>query len=255
MVLQQIIDIIESVAPLSCQEQWDNSGLQVGDRTQDVGAVLLTTDVTEAVVGEAISLGCDLIVSHHPLLFHGLKQVTGATPQERCVAQALRHDIAIYSSHTALDSVADGVSGRMAAMLGLRDCHILAPTGENTGLGIIGQLPAAITTEELVEFVRHVFDTPYIHYTRARHPIRTLAVCGGAGAEFTETAIAQGADAYLTADVKYHEFQAADGRIALLAIDHWVSEQHVRELFREMLQDHVTCHIATSDCSPVHTMV
>ena len=117
MILQDIINIIESVAPLSYQEDWDNSGLQVGDRNAEVNAALLTVDVTESVVDEAITLGCDLIVSHHPLLFRGLKQITGSTPQERCVLKAIQHNIAIYSAHTSMDCWLHGVSGKIADKL------------------------------------------------------------------------------------------------------------------------------------------
>ena len=95
MLLQEIIHIIESVAPLSYQEAWDNSGLQVGNPSADIRAALLTTDLTESVVSEAISLGCNLIISHHPLLFRGVKHICGNTPQERCIIQAIRHDIAL----------------------------------------------------------------------------------------------------------------------------------------------------------------
>lgn len=127
MILRELIDIIESVAPLSYQESWDNSGLQVGDTGADIQAALLTTDVTESVVAEAVSTGCNLIVSHHPLLFHGIRSVVGATPQERCVAEAIRHGIAIYSSHTAMDCYLYGVSGRMMQTLGISDYRILVP--------------------------------------------------------------------------------------------------------------------------------
>ena len=89
MILQDIINIIESVAPLSYQEAWDNSGLQVGDRNAEIHAALLTVDVTESIVDEAIEKHCDFIISHHPLLFRGLKQLTGSTPQERCVEKAI----------------------------------------------------------------------------------------------------------------------------------------------------------------------
>ena len=236
---------------MSCQQQWDNSGLQVGERTQEINAVLLTTDVTEAVVREAVAHGCNLILSHHPLIFRPLRHLTFATPQERCVALALAHGIAIYSSHTALDSVPGGISGRMARMLGLSDCPILAPESDNTGLGIVGSLPESLMTDALVSRVREIFKVPCVRFVPIDRPIRRLALCGGSGAEFLENAVSSGADAYLTADVKYHDFQAAEGRIALLDIDHWASEQHARDIFRELLEPHVPTRIACSDRSPV----
>ena len=113
MLLREIIYSIESVAPRSAQEAWDNSGMQVGDTGREVSSVLLTTDITEDVVNEAIMHGCELIVSHHPLLFHGLKQVCGQTPQARVVEMAIKHNIAIYSAHTNLDSVVGGINTRL----------------------------------------------------------------------------------------------------------------------------------------------
>ena len=117
MLLREIIHSIELVAPRSAQEEWDNSGMQVGDTGRDIQSVLLTTDVTEDVVNEAIMLGCDLIVSHHPLLFRGLKQVCGQTPQARVVELAIKHNIAIYSAHTNLDSVVGGINTKLAERL------------------------------------------------------------------------------------------------------------------------------------------
>ena len=161
MILQDIINIIESVAPLSYQATWDNSGLQVGDRNADIHAALLTVDVKESVVNEAIAMGCDLIVSHHPLLFHGLKHLTGATPQERCVEQAIRHRIAIYSSHTSMDSWLNGVSGRMAEKIGILDYRILQPSATNpsAGLGVIGVLSQSMNFTALLQRVADAFTT------------------------------------------------------------------------------------------------
>jgi len=130
VLLRAIINSIESVAPRSAQEEWDNSGMQVGDTGRDIQSVLLTTDITEAVVTEAIERGCQLIISHHPLLFHGLKQVCGQTPQARVVEMAIKHNIAIYSAHTSLDSVIGGINTRLADKLGITDFTIEEETAE-----------------------------------------------------------------------------------------------------------------------------
>lgn len=256
MILQDIINIIESVAPLSYQEAWDNSGLQVGDRNAEVHEALLTVDVTESVVNEAISLGCDLIISHHPLIFRGLKQLTGATPQERCVMQALRHNIAIYSAHTSMDSYLHGVSGRMAEKLGIRDYRILIPSVSHAeaGLGVIGDLPQPIDNEEFVAFVARVFATPNTSLRWVEgscKQVRKVAICGGAGAEFLEQAIAQGADAFVSADFKYHELQNAYQRITVVDMDHWVSEHFTREIFEQLLSPYIHTRIARADESPI----
>ena len=228
--------------------------MQVGDTGRDISSVLLTTDVTPEVVNEAVMRGCQLIVSHHPLLFHGLKQVCGQTPQARVVETAIKHDIAIYSAHTSLDSVPGGINTRLADKLGLTHYRILAPAPiGTTGLGVIGTLPKAMSYADFIGHIRAILECTYVRYTRAnKEMIRTVALCGGSGAEFIEEAIAQGADAYLTADCKYHEFQSADGRIGLIDIDHWYSERHAREIFREILAPlGLSCYISEADQTPI----
>lgn len=257
MLLQEIIDIIESVAPRRQQEAWDNSGLQVGDGNREIHSVLLTVDVSEAVVAEAIKEGCDMILSHHPLLFHGLKQVTGATPQERCVAEAIRNGIAIYSSHTSMDKALRGVSGRMAEQLGLQEMRILVPSTEDArvGLGVIGTLSKPMLWSGWLRHVQQVFGADYVRYTEPVRPtISRVALCGGAGAEFLPDAIAAGADTYLSADMKYHDMQAAAGQIMAVDIDHWVSEHFTRDIFAELLQGKVDVKISQVDASPVHVL-
>ena len=228
--------------------------MQVGDTGREIHSVLLTTDITEDVVNEAVMRGCQLIISHHPLLFHGLKQVCGQTPQARVVEMAIKHDIAIYSAHTSLDSVKGGINTRLADKLGLTDYRILVPgeSGE-TGLGVIGRLPKSVKYADFIGQIHDILECTYIRYTRsAKEMIQTVALCGGAGAEFIETAIEQGADVYLTADCKYHEFQDADGRIGVMDIDHWISERHARDIFRDILAPlGVQCFISTTDKTPI----
>lgn len=252
MFLQHIIDIIESVAPLSYQEDWDNSGLQVGNRSADISAALLTTDVTEPVVKEAIIRHCNLIVSHHPLLYRGLKTISGNTPQERIVETAIRNGIAIYSSHTAMDAYLHGVSGRMAEKLGVADYRLLVSTGESCGLGVIGKLPEPVSFETLAQRVREVFGAQYLRCIPPVNPlVQTIAMCGGAGAEFMEDAIRQAADVYLSSDFKYHAMQDAVGRIGLIDIDHWVCEHFTRDIFAELLGEHLPVFVSEEDRSPV----
>jgi len=231
--------------------------MQVGDTGRDVRSVLLTTDVTPDVVNEAIMLGCGLIISHHPLLFHGLKQVCGQTPQARIVETAIKHDIAIYSAHTSLDSVAGGINTRLADLLGVTGYRLLV-TGESgksgeTGLGVIGQLPHAMDYADFIGFIRDTLDCTYVRFTRpAKTQIQTVALCGGSGAEFIGEAIRQGADVYITADCKYHEFMDADGVIGLIDIDHWISERHARDIFRDIIAPlGVTCFISKADKTPI----
>ena len=233
MLLREIINSIESVAPRSAQEAWDNSGMQVGDTGRDISSVLLTTDITEDVVNEAIICGCDLIISHHTLLFHGLKQVCGQSPQARVVEMAIKHNIAIYSAHTNLDSVVGGINTKLAEHLGLSDVRLLT----QSGLGAIVTLLQPMNYTDFIAHVNQILDCSYVRYTRAaKETVETVALCGGSGAEFIDQAIEQGADVYLTADCKYHEFQGAEGRIGLIDIDHWYSERHARDIFRDIIE-------------------
>ena len=256
MLLREIINSIESVAPRSAQEGWDNSGMQIGDTGREISSVLLTTDLTPEVVNEAILLGCNLIVSHHPLLFHGLKQVCGQTPQARIVEIAIKHDIAIYSAHTSLDSVMGGINTLLADKLGVREYKPLSDSpnpGESNYLGVVGRLEKPMRYEEFIAHVRETLDCTYVRYTHPRKEIiETVALCGGSGAEFIGKAITQGADVYITADCKYHEFQDADGQIGLIDIDHWYSERHAREIFRDIIAPlGVKCIISKSDRTPI----
>ena len=223
--------------------------MQVGDTERDIESVLLTTDITETVVNEAIVSGCQLIVSHHPLLFHGLKQVCGQTPQARIVEMVIKNNIAIYSAHTSLDCVAGGINTRLADKLGLTDYHFLT----DSGLGVIGQLPKPMSYLDFIGQIRAILDCTYVRYTRPKKDIvKTVALCGGSGAEFIGEAIAQQADVYLTADCKYHEFQDAEGQIGLVDIDHWVSERHAREIFRDIIAPlGVKCTISKTDKTPI----
>lgn len=127
MRIREIIHTIEQIAPLPLQESYDNSGVQVGDINQEAKGALLCIDITEEVVEEAIALGCNLIISHHPLAFRPFKSLTGKNYIERCMMKACKHDIVIYSSHTSLDNSKDGINLYLANLLGLQQVQILAP--------------------------------------------------------------------------------------------------------------------------------
>ena len=170
--------------------------------------------------------------------------------------KALRHDIAIYSAHTSMDSYLHGVSGRMAEKLGIKDYHILIPsaTHAEAGLGVIGDLAEPMEAEAFVEHVARVFAAPdtALRWVKGENKgISTVAICGGAGAEFVEQAIAQGADAFVSADFKYHELQNAYQRITVVDMDHWVSEHFTREIFEQLLSPYIHTRTARADESPI----
>lgn len=238
--LNDIAAAIERFAPLSLQESYDNAGLQVGERNMEVGGVLLCLDATEDIMAEAIKRGCNLIVTHHPLIFKGLKQLTGRTATERIVAEAIRNDIAIYSAHTNLDSTFEGVSYEMAHRLDLREVTPLCPNPGNptTGLGVIGSVKPTPTLEFLRK-VKDVFQVKHLKYSEeaCRLVIRKVALCGGAGASMIGDAVRAGADVYVTGDLKYHDFTIYAPDIVLADIGHFESELCSLKIFSRILRE------------------
>ena len=157
MKVKDIIKVIEDFAPLSIQESWDNSGLCVGSPEDEVTLVLLALDCTEALVDEAVGCGADMIVTHHPLIFSGLKKISPEDQVGAAVIKAVRHGIAVYAAHTSADKVLSGVSGAMAAKLGLANVQVLDEDGDGTGLGVVGDLPQPLAAEQAVALVKGKF--------------------------------------------------------------------------------------------------
>ncbi len=251
---------IEEFAPRNLQESYDNAGLQVGHEAMEVVAAMLCLDVTEDVMAEARRMGCNMVISHHPLLFSSLRRVTGATAVERIVADAIRHNIAIYAAHTNLDSAVQGVSYEIADTIGLRDVEVLEAKEDNpeTGLGVIGNLPST----PVLEFLRKVKDNFNVAALRYGGPSRLLvvkrvAICGGAGASLIRKAVGKGADAFLTGDLKYHDFTNWSQEILLADIGHYESELCTKKIFsriiREKFPNFVT-YFSETEKNPINIM-
>lgn len=241
---RDIISAIEAFANPSLQESWDNTGWQVRPMDPDspCSGVMTCLDVTPAVVDEAAAKGCDLIISHHPLIFKGLRHITGETQVETAVLSAIRAGIGVYSSHTALDSAPQGVSHRLAAMLGLTDVSVLAPQpgSPDTGLGIIGHFPTPLTREETVVKVKEVYGSPVVRCSSgsdASPTVRTLALTSGSGGEFITRAIAAGADAYVTSDTRYHDFVDFGKQIFIIDTGHFESEKCTKSIFSTIISE------------------
>lgn len=258
--VKDIAGAIENFAPKHLQESYDNAGLQVGDPEMEVSAVLLCLDVTEDVVAEAIERRCNLIVSHHPLLFKGLKEVTGKTAAERIVITAIKENLAIYSAHTNLDSAWEGVSHEMAHMLQLSDICVLEPkdAAKCVGTGVVG----AVQPTPKIEFLRKlkdVFKVKSMRYS-AQSPqlvVRKVALCGGSGAYLINDAIMAGADIFITGDVKYHDFTSYGLDIIIADIGHYESELCTKKILsriiREQLPECVT-YFAERESNPINYM-
>jgi len=345
ITIDAVVAWLEQMAPPSYQESYDNAGLITGSREWACSGVLTTLDATEAVVEEAVRLGCNLIVAHHPIVFSGLKKINGHNYVEKTVITAIKKDIAIYAIHTNLDNVvAHGVNGKIAAKLGLVKSRPLLPKegvlrklycfvpvdhlepvrnaiftagaghignysecsfsaegtgtfkgGEGTGpfvgqpglrhsekevrveivlpahlsgaviramvaahpyeevaydlvnlanthpgvgSGLVGELPAAVDEKAFLETLRQVFRVPVVRHTRLTgRPVQRVAVCGGAGSFLISKALAERADFYITADVKYHEFFDANDRMVVADVGHFESEQYTVDLLFEVLQE------------------
>jgi len=342
MKINAIIQYIEELAPLSYAESFDNVGLLVGDRNSELSNVLVTLDTLEATVDEAIEKSCNLIVSFHPILFKGIKSLTGKNYVERVLIKAIKNDIAIYATHTALDNVMHGVSGKMAEVLGLKDVKVLIPktkylkklttyvpanqaaevrnalfkagaghignyahcsfnkggigtylpnesanpsigeigvlqeesetevgvyfekhlekkvltalfkvhpyeevayevkTLDNKhqylGLGVYGDLPVEMDGKSFLKMTKKRFKTTNIRHSELlEKPVKRVAVLGGSGSFALKNAIAIGADAYVSADFKYHEFFGAEKQLIIADIGHYESEQFTNNLLVEYL--------------------
>ena len=245
--VQDVIDALEDFAPLPLQESYDNAGLQVGLTEAEVSGALLCLDVTEGVIREALELGCNMIVSHHPLIFHGLKHLTDEDAVQRCVRMALQNDIAIYSAHTNLDAAVDGVNYMMAERLGLVDVVLLQPrqvaVGVGTrshavqaGSGVIGYLPEGEDSLAFLQRVKQAFGVECLmHNELLSRPIQSVAICGGAGDFLLEEALHVGADAFLTGEMHYHQYFGHDGQIQIGVLGHYQSEQFTQDLLRDYL--------------------
>lgn len=240
MKLREITDYLESIAPLHLQESYDNSGLLVGHPDQEITNAVISLDATPEVVQEAIDLGCNLVISHHPIVFGGLKRFNYDNYIQRAVMMAIKHDIALYAIHTNLDNVLDGgVNERIAHRLGLSDLQILqvkdaaAPT---IGAGVVGQLTVPMATNDFFQHLKTSMNLEVIKHTAVvAQSVERVAVCGGSGSFLLNAAKASGAQVFITADYKYHQFFDADGDIIIVDIGHYESEQFTINLLYDQL--------------------
>lgn len=347
MLIRDVISEIEQFAPPAYQESYDNSGLLVGNKNEKVTGALLSVDCTEDVIDEAIKLKCNLIVAHHPIIFGGLKRLTGANYVERTVIKAIQNNIAIYACHTNLDNVKHGVNAKIAEKLGLTNLKILSPkkqllkklvtyvpathlekvreslfeagagnignydkcsfnisgtgtfrgnensnpfigekgkisfenetrvevifeainesrilknllsnhpyeevafdvyplenTYQNVGSGMTGEFEKALSETEFLNLLKKAFGLKLLKHTPLLNkPIKKVAFCGGSGAFLIKNAINSGSDAYVSGDIKYHEFFDAESRILIADTGHFENEQFTPEIFYELIQKKFT---------------
>lgn len=257
VTVKDIAEVIEAFAPISLQENYDNAGLQVGSPDSPVAAVLLCLDVTEEVIKEAKKRECNLIVSHHPLIFKGLKSLTGANATQKIVIEALKNDIAVYSAHTNLDSVWDGVSHEIARKLSVTDLEVLEPQPQNpvAGLGVVGNIKP-VPKIEFLRKIKNTFKVAALRYS-AQSPsvvVRRVAVCGGAGASLITSSIKAKADILVTGDVKYHDFTSFGSEIIIADIGHYESELCSRDILSRVIREkypEMTIYFSETESNPI----
>ena len=237
MKVREVTAVIEEFAPLSLQESYDNSGLIVGRPDDEVHKALLAVDVTEEVLAEAVAEGCDMIITHHPIVFYPMKRFNSASVTERCVEEAIRRGIVLYAAHTNLDSAPQGMSWRVAEMLGLENLEVLQSTNDaGAGFGVVGELPNAMPSEEFMRSVMERFGVKALRHSDIVKPeVSRVAVCTGAGASLIDVARESGADLYLTADLKYNDFMRHENRIILADMGHFESEYCAIQILFDIL--------------------
>ena len=264
MLLQPIAQTLEQFAPRELQESYDNAGLQCGMPHQEVSRVLTCLDITEQVVEEAHQQNCQLIISHHPLLFHGVKVINPEADYiSRILMAAIRYGIGIYSAHTNLDKAEGGMNHSLAALLGMTDVQSMSECG------VIGRLPRPMTADELLHHIRQTLHGASLRYNRDAyaafgsgtsyaHPasgvLRHLALCTGSGADFIDEARSLHADAYLTGEMHYH---SCFGHPDLLIIEagHYETEQHAPQLIADILHRSLPeLEVLTTQCAASPTM-
>ena len=236
MKVRDIIQVIEEFAPLSAQEGWDNSGLCIGSPDDEVSGVLLALDCTPELVDEAIACGADMIITHHPLIFSGLKKLSPDNQVGLTVMKAVKAGISIYAAHTNADKVLAGVSGAMAERLGLQDVMILQNDGEGIGLGVVGNLKSPLSAQEVIHLVKEKFNLKAMKVSRPLDSMITrVAMCGGSGGSLIAEARKSGAQLYVSGDISYHNFFTENG-FMIMDIGHYESEIGIVDILFALLK-------------------
>lgn len=257
--IKEVVSALERFAPLPLQADFDNAGLQVGLTEAELSGALLCLDVTEPIVDEAIRLGCNLIVAHHPLIFRKLSCISNQNYVQRTVMKAIRNNVAIVAMHTNLDSAKGGVNYKIAEKMGLQNLSLIGKTqlveGVEGGEGVVGCFAEAMAADDFISLLKRVFEVECVQANQLlRRPIKRVALCGGSGAFLLSEALHAGADAFVTGEMSYHDFFDMEQRIQLAIIGHYQSEQFTSEIFKEIIQKEFPeahCCISSINTNPI----
>lgn len=222
----KIIEKMEQYAPAAFAEDWDNVGLMVGESERQISRVLVALDINDGVIDEAIAKDAQLIITHHPFIFKGIKNVNDTTPLGKRIIRLIKNDIAVFSAHTNLDSAEGGTNATLAQLLGLCNIQGLAENDSSAVMGRIGDLPKPVTFDGFISVVKAVLGTDRLSVCgELDKKIERVGICTGKGASFMPQAKAMGADAYITGDFGYHEGQSAlDMDLCVIDGTHYLTE-------------------------------
>ena len=244
--IKEVVFALERFAPLPLQESYDNAGLQVGLTEVEASGALLCLDVTEEVIDEAVSLGCNLIVSHHPLLFHGLKTVSDRNYVERCVRKAIQNDV---TEKLELEQVRLLLPHPVKVKDGGHEYTVMA------GSGVIGVLPQPEDSLKFLQRIKSVFHIECLmHNELLQRPVRKVVLCGGAGDFMLEEALNQKADAFLTGEMHYHQYFGHDQELQIAVMGHYQSEQYTKEIFYSIIGEicpELPLYMTAVDTNPI----
>jgi len=250
-----IADALEEFAPLDTQESWDNAGFSLGSRDSEVHGAVFGLDCTHELLDFAASCGADMVVTHHPLIFKGIRNISEETYAGSLIIRAVRMGITVYSSHTPMDKYTGGVSRLMASRMGLADVSVLEDDGSGIGLGIIGDLAEPMAADDFIINLKKWFSLEAVRCSRLPEgKICRVAACGGSGASLIETARRRGADAMVTGDVSYHYF-LTDPQMLVADIGHFESECDIVKMMCDIVREKIPTFAARtiySENNPVY---
>ncbi len=240
MLLKDLTNIIEENYPIGLAYDWDNPGLILGDWTQNVDKVMVTLDVTEDVLNEAIECGCQCVISHHPLIFGGIKKIDTSSKNGRIILNAAQHNTALYAAHTNMDTAPGGINKKLSDMFHLKNSEIIEKNiaFAGAGLGCIGDIDK-ISLRNFAILVKRILHTPYVRLSgNPDQTINRVAVGSGSCSELIPAAIGMGADVIVTGDLKYHTcLDYAGEDFSIIDAGHFPTEHIVGEMFADILKN------------------
>lgn len=243
VLIKDIISVIEDFAPLSWQESYDNSGLTLGEIEKECTGVFVCLDISEQVIEQAIKNKCNLVLSHHPIIFKGIKKIDYSSSVGKIIIKAIKNEIVLYSAHTNMDNAFNGVNGILAEKLGIKNMRPLSNGSDYDnknwlGGGAVGELPIAMEKDDFFSHLKELLHLPQVkHNSKSQNQIKKIAFCGGSGSFLIPDAIKEKADIFITGEIKYHDFIDYEDSLLLAEIGHFESEQFIKERIIAILSE------------------